>query len=47
MKTLKEISRLNPSLYRVIDNVVLRDKQPKGWGDKIEIIGKGNKQRFI
>ena len=46
MKTLKEISRLNPSLYRVIDNVVLRDKQPKGWGDKIEIIING-KSKFV
>ena len=46
MKTLKDISKSNPSTYRVIDSVVLRCNQPKDWRDRIEIICDG-KSKFV
>lgn len=44
MPTLKEISKRNPSTYKVIDLQVMKG-EIKDWSDKIEIIVDG-KSKF-
>ena len=45
MKTLKEISNMNPNRYKIIDSVVRKGDYCKSNSDKIEIVING-KSKF-
>ena len=46
MKTLKEISKMSPSNYRIIDRAVSRG-DVKNWSDRIEITIDGQHHRDV
>jgi len=46
MKTLKEISAMNPCNYRIVDSKVMRG-EIKSWSDRIEIIIDGKHHRNV